>query len=168
MKTASMDFEAASVNMLKGLADLGHQIVVLPHSVSDDRTKNNDLPISNRLKDILGDQVTLISGVTDPAVMRAILGRAVVHVGCRFHSVVGALSMGTPTFIIGWSHKYDEMVAPICGNEFVIKWQDFEGDETSQRIAALIKNHTDIRKKMAGNLQRCMAESKNNFAFVTQ
>jgi polysaccharide pyruvyl transferase WcaK-like protein len=56
---------------------------------------------------------------TDPAVLKAIIGRARLVVGSRFHALVSALSLGVPCIGTGWSHKYPELFSSFQCSEFL-------------------------------------------------
>jgi colanic acid/amylovoran biosynthesis protein len=48
---------------------------------------------------------------SDPLVLKRYLGASRFVVGSRYHALVSSLSQGVPTVAIGWSHKYEMLLA---------------------------------------------------------
>jgi len=52
-----------------------------------------------------------------PAMLKGILGTAHLVIGSRFHALVSALSQAVPSIAVGWSHKYEMLLADYeCGD----------------------------------------------------
>ena len=47
----------------------------------------------------------------DPVVLKSYIGNSQFLIGSRFHAIVGALSCSVPSLALGWSHKYDLLLA---------------------------------------------------------
>lgn len=56
----------------------------------------------------------------DARVLKAILGKATLVIGSRFHALVSTLSQGLPAIAAGWSHKYPELYADFGCPELLI------------------------------------------------
>lgn len=48
---------------------------------------------------------------SNPAMLKGILGTAHLVIGSRFHALVSALSQAVPSIAVGWSHKYEMLLA---------------------------------------------------------
>ena len=65
----------------------------------------HDLMLAEKIRDAVSPNVQIINE-THPIKIKGILGVSSGTVGSRFHSLVSALSQGTPALATGWSHKY--------------------------------------------------------------
>lgn len=95
----------------------GFNPVVLVHDAEE------DIALGRQLKADNPDDVTLITD-QDPLRLKAYLGKATAVVSSRFHAIVAALSLGTPTIAIGWSHKYNELMDDYGCKELSLRISD--------------------------------------------
>lgn len=69
--------------------------------------ETNDMPLASQIRNGYGAPLPIID--EDARVSKGILGSCYAVIGSRFHSLVSALSQGTPAIGTSWSHKYDEL-----------------------------------------------------------
>lgn len=80
---------------------------------------------------------------SNPAMLKGILGTAHLVIGSRFHALVSALSQAVPSIAVGWSHKYEMLLA------------DYECPE-----CLLSPNSTDAQ--IAEAIQRTVDDAERN------
>jgi len=104
-----LDFIARAIDLLQAR---GMNPVLVLHDADEDRkvidlvrAGGRDLPVVEH---------------DDPLVLKAILGRASLVLGSRFHALVSSLSQGTPCIGAGWSHKYPELFADFDCSDLLI------------------------------------------------
>lgn len=165
---AGLDFEAELVGFLTRLAAAGHEIVLLPHSLARDGSKNNDIALSRRIHERTREAGVLLVEVQGPALLRAIIGEAEVFVGCRFHSVVGAFATGVPALIIGWSHKYAEMAEAFEADRFAMDWREFSEANAMRGFGELHAQRFEVRQRIAQRLPEVRASAAGNFALAAE
>ena len=105
----------------RALANGGH-VVVLPNATrqGSDSLRNNDLPViellrshcAARLPPAEFRRIHWFQSDVNTRGIRAIIAGTDILVTSRFHAMIAALSVGTPPLVIGWSHKYDEVLRP--------------------------------------------------------
>ncbi|MEO1017163.1 MAG: polysaccharide pyruvyl transferase family protein [Pseudomonadota bacterium] len=93
-----------------------------------------DSELSQALADQL--QTTLIA-LDDARDLKAFIGGARIAVTGRFHGLVNALSSGVPAFAVGWSHKYQEMLADFAMPD---AWYNSDDDAFVDRINAFLSD----------------------------
>lgn len=154
----------AFIGLLQRCIDEGWRVAIVPHSFGGSGSKNNDLEICRAVANGLDPQhAALIQADEDPRLLRALLGQAEVFIGCRFHSVVGALAMGVPTLTIGWSHKYREMVEPLQPGDWTLDWRDFDVETAFRRFQDLAASRSAVAATIRQRLADVRRDAGRNF-----
>ena len=101
--------------LVRRLADEDHEVIVFSHSSRENTAKrhNNDLPLCRDLASIVGehDGVTVVARAADARTLRALIGSCDVVVTSRFHAMISSLCESVPPVVLGWGHKYAEVLA---------------------------------------------------------
>lgn len=96
-------FVPSLLKIADGARSAGLAPVILVHDATSDARLGAELAAAS-------SQPLPVLSESDPLRLKAILAQASVVVGSRYHALVGALSSGTPTVALGWSHKYGELM----------------------------------------------------------
>ena len=114
----SWDYVGMMARLVEDETAAGRGVVLFPNAVREragERLRNNDLPvireIMRRLSSKAAAHVVAIDGDIDAAGIKRLIAKLDAAIVSRFHAMVGALSLGVPTLVIGWSHKYLEVMA---------------------------------------------------------
>jgi len=111
---AGGDYLGLITGLIDELVAQGTRVVLVPHSVrtGTDTEQNNDLPLCRRIYAQLRtpEGVLFVDGEFSSHELRRLIGRCDLFVTSRFHAMVSALAVATPVLVIGWSHKYEEVL----------------------------------------------------------
>ena len=113
------------------LKAFGTQVVIMPHEIiKSDNNKKDDRYICQIIKDIFSDEedVKVIVDFDSAKQIKSVIGHMDLVIGSRFHSVVAALSSAVPPVVIGWSHKYFELMKSFNLEQFILSYQTVEED----------------------------------------
>ncbi|MBX3313399.1 MAG: polysaccharide pyruvyl transferase family protein [Actinobacteria bacterium] len=113
VEAAGGDFDSMMVAVVERQLAAGRRVLLVPHSFRSDPTKthNNDGPLVNAIAARIDHpDLVVVREQMDPEELRYLIGRCDAFVSCRFHAMVSSLSMGVPTLVLGWSHKYVEVL----------------------------------------------------------
>lgn len=97
--------------------------------------ESNDDSLVQRIRASLDFAVPVVD--EDARVTKGILGRCHAVLGSRYHSLVGALSQGTPSVGTSWSHKYDMLFEEYGIDEYVLSPTD-SPDRLRERLGAIL------------------------------
>lgn len=110
---------ARLVELVRKRVAQGDAVLIFPNATrADDKVKlfNNDIPLITRMLGMLAECAvdrTLILAVESDvyaADIKTLIARCDLVVVSRFHAMVGALADAVPPLVIGWSHKYAEVM----------------------------------------------------------
>lgn len=109
------DYPAAMVEVVRGIrARTGLRVVIAPHSFRADRPEDrmNDGPVCREIAARLADDPGVVSIDADlrAGELRRLVSGSELLVTSRFHAMISGLATCTPTVVVGWSHKYREVL----------------------------------------------------------
>lgn len=127
-----IDYVGLIARFIRRLVDDGRDVVVLAHSYRPSGTSSrmNDVPVCREaiMRSGVSAQVTAVLGDYPPTVLRSVIERAKTQVTSRFHAMISGLATGTPTVVVGWSHKYAEVMAGFAMENQVLRFEDIDDD----------------------------------------
>ncbi len=148
------DYVAEVVRAIDYLTqELGRKVFLVAHSAraNSEKTHNNDLPVCREIYARLArpQSVLFVDDELSPEVLRIAIGRCDVFVASRFHAMVSSLATGVPTLVIGWSHKYREVLDMFGQAGFAFSHAEYSDEAFKSRLEELIARKEDIRAEIA-------------------
>jgi colanic acid/amylovoran biosynthesis protein len=104
------------IQFLAGLCDfaqgqLGAQVAIVCHEKYE--YQEDDEWLARKVLSNASDpeSILVVGAEHSAGVLKAVIGTMDFVAASRYHSLVAAISTGTPFFAIGWAHKYAELAA---------------------------------------------------------
>lgn len=150
------DYPAQIVELIEHLRAQGKRVLLIPHSVrtGTQRTHNNDMPLCRdihaRLR--LGGDLLFIDRELSSQQLRYLIGLCTLFVASRFHAMVSSLAMGVPTLVIGWSHKYREVLEMFELEEWALRDDGLTTAELLARFGELDAGRTEVKATLDRHL----------------
>ena len=111
------------------------RILLIPHEVFDYR--EDDRALCRIVAEAVGpsERLFTLPGDESAADLKAAMGHLSLLVASRYHSLVASLSLRKPVTVIGWSHKYDDLMKAMRLERWVV---DFTrgGPQATVELAA--------------------------------
>jgi polysaccharide pyruvyl transferase WcaK-like protein len=141
----------------------GHAVVVIPHSVRTGQTKtqNNDLPLCREIYDSIADTtgVGLLSEELSSQRLRALIANCHILVTSRFHAMVSALAVATPPLVIGWSHKYEEVLELFELQDLALPFKGITSAKLNAKFDELDTRSAAVKKLILKHLPRVVSRA---------
>ena len=153
------DYATRMQQLITALVHDGHSVVLYPNATrgSDmNSTHNNDLPLLHEILDGLPaeirHEVIGCTGSINAAQVHELIGACDLHVVARFHAMVGALAQAVPVMVIGWSHKYLEVMELLGQEDLVLDYA--HGD--LEPMLATVRRLVDERAMRSMSIQHAL------------
>lgn len=157
------DYIGQTADFVKHLLESGRKVVLLPHSAREGSTKthNNDLPLCREVFERVGanENLLFIDKELPSQQLRYIIGECDLFVASRFHAMVSALAMAVPTLVIGWSHKYQEVLEMFDAEEWAMPHREAELGALVKRFEQLAEARTEVAASLQKHLPTVRARS---------
>jgi len=154
---------AAFIRWLIDERDYG--VCLLAHSARPDHRspRNNDLPVCGTIHRIVGREACIFPQESyDAQALRALIGECRFLVASRFHAMVSGLATGVPTALVGWSHKYREVLADFGLEDYAIDHASLSEGALRELFARLERDEAEIRERIRRHLPGVMESSLGN------
>jgi polysaccharide pyruvyl transferase WcaK-like protein len=164
-----IDYPAIMAEFIEtAAARTGHTVVMIAHSAQPDAGVNhmNDLPLCREIHRRLGatDRVVFFDEDLLPTELRAVIAAGAVLLTSRFHAMISALTERTPLLVIGWSHKYAEVLAPFGLTDLAMAYDDLTGAEAVlDRAEKLLARRDEVATTIGERLPDAVAAAEINF-----
>jgi polysaccharide pyruvyl transferase WcaK-like protein len=145
-------YESVLVELIVELAREGFLVVLFPNATrasAGDAERNNDLPVMRRLRDGslqrgIGRAPLLVDFDINAAGIKRVIAKMDIVLVSRFHAMVGALSLGVPAVVLGWSHKYVEVMARFGLEGHVMDYQRLGLPELRDAVEQVFEQRAEI------------------------
>jgi len=161
------NYDAVLASLVDELSGRGFLVVLFPNAtraISGEAERNNDLPLIRRVMQAsrapagAPAPVACDADVNAASIKRIIAATDVVIVS-RFHAMVGALSLEVPSVVLGWSHKYAEVMARFGLEQHVLDYKAGAIDDLRQRVEGVFEQREAIKTAIAQRLPEVKASA---------
>ena len=146
-------------------------VVIVPHSYRSHHPEGrmNDGPVCREVAALCAHDPLVVGIDADLTAreLRRIVNLGSVLVTSRFHAMISGLSTCTPTVVIGWSHKYREVL-----DDFGLAEMGFDSSALSApgklaaSVADMLERRDEIATQIRAGLPAVQERSARNFAII--
>lgn len=159
------------IEVTRRLLEAGHRVLLFPNATRERHSpalRNNDLPVIEEIRAGLGGhpRVVAVDRDVNTAGIKRLIEPCDGIVTSRFHAMIAALSLTTPVMVLGWSHKYLEVMAQLGLEDWVLDYSENDPDGIGDRIQQLLSQRADIAGAIAGRLPEVLRASAQQIDVV--
>ncbi len=171
-KETPINYIDTMTSFIKDLNEKGYNILLLAHSSrkNSDHPKNNDLPLCIEVSQVINNpqKCFLPDEDLNAEELRHLIGKCKYVVTSRFHGMISSLAMGVPVIVIGWSHKYLEILKSFKLHIFFLDYKGISLDKLIDTFATLESTENEIRDKINTRLPQVISDSLKNAQIAAQ
>jgi len=148
----------------------GYNVLILAQSARQNKEslKNNDLIICNRVYEMVENKKACMNLDTEmtPREIREFISKCDMLVASRFHAMISSLYKNVPVFLIGWSHKYKEVLDMFELGNCAVDYKLLDMDLLKDNFEIFEKDLNDMRAKIKRNLPAVQKSSMKNIDII--
>ena len=165
------DYVAEVVRHIDHLTEtMGRKVFLVAHSTrpNPEKTHNNDLPVCREILAHVAspEKVAFTDAELTPGALRALIGQCDLFVASRFHAMVSSLAMSVPTLVLGWSHKYREVLDQVDQAAWAMSASDVTIESFAERMTELDDAKAEIRAVLSTKVPEVRTTAMEQFAVI--
>jgi colanic acid/amylovoran biosynthesis protein len=148
------------------------RVVILAHSIRPGApaSRMNDLPLVEALGRRLSQHrdVHAVTEDLEPGALRAVIAGSDLCVTSRFHAMISALERSVPVLVVGWSHKYAEVLTDFELERWAMSYEELDADLLVSRVLELDNMKDDVRTTIMQHLPHVLNRSRRNLDIIAE
>lgn len=152
------------------ICNLKGSVILIPHAIKfDDNIKNNDVPIIKKiLENSESEDVHYFRNIEHPYELRQLISLCDFLLASRFHAMISSLSVGVPVIILGWSHKYQEVLKMFDLTDCYITFSNLNVKNMISLFEQLFQKKSTLTKCIVTNIDKVRKLSDINFMSIPE
>lgn len=165
-----IDYKGIMIDFIERLNQDGYRVLIIANGarIHSRKPRNNDLMICDAVYEGVKnkDLVRWYHKEMEAEEIRAYLGKCRFLVASRFHAMIGALEQKVPVLLVGWSHKYQEVLDFFKLGQYAIDFSDLTADSLEQEFHKFVECEEEIRRNIEENYEAVMESSRKNILYA--
>ncbi|WP_454043151.1 polysaccharide pyruvyl transferase family protein [Cellulosimicrobium sp. Marseille-Q8652] len=149
---------------------LGRKVFLVAHSARShtDKAHNNDLPLCREIAARVAspDKVLFVDDELSSQSLRHLISLCDVFVASRFHAMVSSLATTVPTLVVGWSHKYREVLDMFGQSRFAVGHQELTDETFRTLLDDLVAHRAELHEEIAEALVTVQAKALEQVGII--
>ena len=172
-KMSSPAYEKLILDILRKMDQSKFHYILLPNSnrAGSEKSQNNDILAIQKIRalaneslpDDLRNRIEWVDWDLNTDSLRKIIGKANLVVTSRFHGMIAALSLAVPVYVVGWSHKYKEVLERFRMDEFMRDYKNVDAGAMAGEILNALDQEQDLRERIKKALPETLISSSQQF-----
>ena len=167
-----IDYKKVMVEFVQYLNQRGYGVFLLANAarINSEKPRNNDLIVGDLIYEAIEDKsnVRWYHEEMDAEQIREHISHCRYLVASRFHAMIGALEKKVPVLLIGWSHKYQEVLDMFELGQYAADFSKLNLEELKTSFENFEKDEQTIRQKLDEHLESVLDSSYLNIKYISE
>ena len=166
-----IDYKGIMVDFIDYLIDKkGYGVLIMANAARKGKggRKNNDLHVCQAVFDLVKNRegCRWYNEEFTPEAIREFIALSQLMVASRFHAMIGALYKKVPVLLVGWSHKYKEVLDMFSLGQNAVDYKKLNLQDLIDTFNVFEDNQDEIRRNIESHLEDVQASSALNHQMV--
>ncbi len=171
-KKMNIDYKAITVEFCNYLIEQGYRVLIIANAAREgsNKARNNDLMICREVYAEIKNKehARWYDEEMTAEKIRELISHCEILVASRFHAMIAALYTKTPTLLVGWSHKYKEVLDMFHLGSYAVDFSDLNVELLKNGFQNVVDNKHEIIEKIEKYLPTVQESSKNNIKCIAK
>lgn len=168
---AGIDYRGIMTRFVDSLCEQGYRVLIIANAarINSTKTRNNDLMVCDAVYEGAAhkESIRWAHKEMEAEEIREYIGCCEVLVASRFHAMIAALERKVPVLLVGWSHKYQEVLDMFRLGRYAINYRELSLGSLSQAFEGFMSETDEIRKKLDAYLPAVLKSSHENMELIS-
>ena len=160
--------------IVNGLSQNGFAILLYPNATRENSRKlrNNDLPVIDQTARYLAvfnqypEDLLIVTKDVNTAGIKTMMAYCDVNIISRFHAMIASVSLCKPLVVMGWGHKYQEVMDEFSLGEYVFDYKNNTAADLLHKVDTAVENTEAIQEKITIQLPTAKKSSSKQFEYL--
>lgn len=171
-KKLQIDYKGIMVDFIGRLNAAGYGVLIIANGarINSDKPRNNDLMICDAVYEAVEnkDKVRWYHKEMRAEEIRAYIGKCRFLVASRFHAMIAGLQQKVPVLLVGWSHKYQEVLDFFELGQYAIDFSNLSAQSLWAEFEAFAAEEEKIRRAIDSHYDEVIESSRKNIVYVRE
>jgi len=170
-KKLGLDYRRHMTEFIQYLSERGLGVLLIANAsrMGNEKSHNNDLPICDAIYAAADkNSVRWYHEEMGPEKIRELIGRSEMLVGSRFHAMIAALERNTPVLLIGWSHKYKEVLDMFELGAWAVDYKELSLPMLTKKFEEAFTAREEIKQSIQAHFPDVQQSSLDNIRGVAE
>ncbi|MES9992482.1 MAG: polysaccharide pyruvyl transferase family protein [Candidatus Thiodiazotropha sp.] len=153
----------------------GYAVLLYPNATREEamaKLRNNDLPVIRDIAKRVETEsrssqplYTVDFDINTPGI-KQLMGHCRLVMVSRFHAMIAALASGQPVIVLGWSHKYQEVMDFFELGDLVFDFNQLNSELIIYTIRHTLADESSIRRKIQQHQESAKTSAYRQFNYL--
>jgi coenzyme F420-reducing hydrogenase beta subunit/polysaccharide pyruvyl transferase WcaK-like protein len=171
-KITGINYVQIMTDFIDYLNETGFSVLMIANAarIGSSKSRNNDLLVCGDVYENprYKDKNRWYNEEMCPEQIRELISHCEALVGSRFHAMIGALEKGIPVLLIGWSHKYKEILDMFNLGKYASDYSSFSFDDLKGQFLDFMNHRDQIINEIKSHINDVKESSKLNIRYISQ
>lgn len=168
----NIDYKGIMVQFIDALNKKGYKVLMIANAarINSEKPRNNDLMICDAVYADVADKnmVRWYHKEMDAEEIRSYISKCRYLVASRFHAMIGALQKKVPVLLVGWSHKYQEVLDMFKLGQYATDFSGLTVEKLLDEFEKFVRAEDEIRRCIEENYDAVIESSRSNIKYIAE
>jgi colanic acid/amylovoran biosynthesis protein len=161
-------------DIVKRLSEQGYTVLLFPNATREKsgKLRNNDLPVIEKIARYLAafneypDDLLVVAKDINTVGIKRLMSYCDLNIVSRFHAMIASIALGKPLVVMGWGHKYQEVMQQFGLEDYVFDYKNNKPELLLDKVGSAFNQRNFIEKNIKQQLPEAQKQSHRQFDFL--